>query len=84
MINKISGFNDNGQSYAGWTCGWCPLGDNGSATKPFWTMNATKALSHVAKLMRFDIEPCHGRIPLAKSKQYPSSLQNFDKGAEEE
>jgi hypothetical protein len=25
MIKKVAGFNNNGKSYAGWTCGWCPL-----------------------------------------------------------
>jgi hypothetical protein len=25
MINKFAGFDDNGKSYAGWTCGWLRL-----------------------------------------------------------
>jgi hypothetical protein len=70
MIKKVAGFNDNGKSYAGWTFGWCPLQNNGSQPKPFWSMNATKALVHVAKLPGYDIRPCQGCIPAAKSKQY--------------
>jgi hypothetical protein len=64
MINKFAGFNDNGKSYAGWTCSWC------SQRKPFWSMNATKALVHVAKVPDYDIRPCQGHIPAAKSKHY--------------
>jgi hypothetical protein len=70
MIKKVAGFDDNGKSYAGWTCGWCPLQNNGFQTKSFWSMNATKALVHVAKLLGYDIRPCQGRIPAANSKQY--------------
>ncbi len=70
MIKKVAGFNNNGKSYARWTCGWCPLQYNGSQPKPFWSMNATKALVHVAKLPDYDIQPCQGCIPAAKSKQY--------------
>ncbi len=33
-------------------------------------MNASKALVHVAKLPGYDIRPCLGCIPAAKSKQY--------------
>jgi hypothetical protein len=44
MINKITGFDDNNKSYAGWTCGWCPLQNDGSTSKPFRSTNATKAL----------------------------------------
>jgi hypothetical protein len=33
-------------------------------------MNATKALGHVAKISRYDIRPCRGRIPAATSRQY--------------
>ena len=33
-------------------------------------MNAAKVLVYVAKLMAFDIRPCPGRIPAAKSRQY--------------
>lgn len=58
MINKFAGFDDNGKSYAGWTCGWCPLESDGSQPKPFCTMNATKALVHVAKVPGYDIRPC--------------------------
>ena len=70
MINKITGFDDNGKSFAGWTCGWCPLETDGSKPKPFRSTNATKALVHVSKLTGFDIRPCRGRIPTATSKQY--------------
>ena len=69
-ITKVTGFDDNGTSYAGWTCGWCPLENNGSKPKPFRTMNATKALGHVAKISGYDIRPCRGRIPAATSRQY--------------
>ena len=61
MINKITGFDDNGKSYAGWTCGWCPLENDGS--KPKRSTNATKALVHVSKLTGYDIWPCRCRIP---------------------
>ena len=70
MINKITGFDDNNKSYAGWTCGWCPLQNDGSTPKPFRSTNATKALVHVSKLTGYDIRPCRGNIPAAKSKQY--------------
>jgi len=70
MIKKVARFDNNGKSYAGWTCGWCPSGDDGSVPKPFWSMNAAKVLVHVAKLTGFDIRPCPGRIPAAKSRQY--------------
>jgi hypothetical protein len=58
MIKKVAGFDNNGKSYAGWTCGWCPLQNDGSQPKPFWSMNAMKALLHVAKLPGYDIRPC--------------------------
>ncbi len=70
MINKFAGFDDNWKSYAGWTCGGCPLENDGSQPKLFWSINATKALVHVAKVPGYDIRPCQGRIPAAKSKQY--------------
>ena len=70
MIIKFYRFDNSGQSYAGWACGWCPLGEDGSVPKPFRTINATKELVHVAKLTGFDTWPCRGRIPVAKSKQY--------------
>jgi hypothetical protein len=35
MINKFAGFNNDGKSYAGWTCCWCPLENDGSQPKPF-------------------------------------------------
>lgn len=70
MILKCSGFDDNGKAFAGWTCGWCPLGNDGSQPKPFRSMNATKALVHVAKVAGYDIRPCRGHIPAAKSNQY--------------
>ena len=70
MIFKCSGFDDNGKTFAGWTCGWCPLGNDGSQPKPFRSMNATKALVHVAKVAGYDIRPCRGHIPAAKSNQY--------------
>ena len=41
-----------------------------SQPKPFRSMNATKALVHVVKVLRYDIRPCRGHIPAAKSKQY--------------
>jgi hypothetical protein len=69
-IIKCSGFNNNGKPFAGRTCGWCPLDNDGSQPKPFQSMNATKALVHVAKLPGYDIRPCQGHIPAAKSKQY--------------
>ena len=62
MINKFAGFDDNGKS--------CPLESDSSQPKPFRTMNATKALVHVAKVPGYDIRPCRGRIPAAKSRQY--------------
>jgi hypothetical protein len=70
MINKFSGFDDNWKPFSGWTCGWCPLENNGSQPKPFWLMNATKALIHVAKVSGYDLWPCPGRIPATKSRQY--------------
>jgi hypothetical protein len=70
MINKFGGFDDNGKPFSGWTCGWCPLENNGSSPKPFQSMNATKALVHVAKVSGYDIRHCRGRIPAAKSRQY--------------
>ena len=70
MINKITGFDDNNKSYAGWTCGWCPLEKDLSTPKPFRSTNATKALVHVSKITGYDIRPCRGHIPAAKSKQY--------------
>jgi hypothetical protein len=69
-INKITGYDDNGKSFAGWTCGWCPLENDGSKPKPFRSTNATKALVHVSKLTGFDIRPCRGLIPPAERKQY--------------
>ena len=47
-----------------------PPDNDGSQPKPFRSMNATKALVHVAKLPGYDIRPCQGHIPAAKSKQY--------------
>jgi hypothetical protein len=70
MINKYAGFDDNGKPFSRWTCGWCPLENDGSQPKFFWLMNATKALVHVAKVSGYDIRPCRGRIPAAKSRQY--------------
>ena len=69
-INKITGFDDSGKPFSGWTCGWCPLEHDGSQPKPFRSTNATKALVHVAKVSGYDIRPCRGRIPAEKSKQY--------------
>jgi hypothetical protein len=34
-MNKIIRTDDDGKSYAGWTCGWCPPQKDGSAAKPF-------------------------------------------------
>lgn len=70
MINRCSGFDDNGKAFAGWTCSWCPLGKDGSSPKPFRSLNATKALCHVAKVAGYDIRPCRGNITAAKSNQY--------------
>jgi hypothetical protein len=47
-----------------------PFNNDGSQPKPFRPMNATKALLHVSKVAGFDIRPCRGHIPAAKSKQY--------------
>jgi hypothetical protein len=56
MINKFAGFDNNGKPFSGWTCGWCPLeNDDGSQPNPFWSMNATKALIHVAKVSGYEI-----------------------------
>ena len=33
-------------------------------------MNATKELIHVVKISGYDIWPCRGHIPAAKSRQY--------------
>jgi hypothetical protein len=30
MIIKFSGFDNNGKPVSGWTCGWCPLENDGS------------------------------------------------------
>ena len=73
-INKITGFDDSGKPFSGWTCGWCPLEHNGSQPKPFRSMNATKALIHVAKLSGYDIRPCRGKIPPEKNRQYQDLL----------
>ena len=70
MINKIAGFDDDGKPFSGWTCGWCPLENDGSSPKPYRTMNATKALVHVTRVGGEAIRPCRGRIPAAKMKQY--------------
>ena len=35
----------------------------------YQTVNATKALVHVAKVSGYDIWPCRGHIPAAKSRQ---------------
>ncbi len=70
MINKLAGFDDNGKPFSGWTCGWCPLENNGSSPKSYRTMNATKVLVHVTRAGGYDIRPCHGCIPAAKSRQY--------------
>lgn len=70
MINKFSGLDENGKPFSGWTCGWCPLQNDGSSPKPYRTMNATKALIHVTRVGGYDIRPCRGRIPAAKSRQY--------------
>ena len=80
MINKFAGFDDYGKPFSGWTCGWCPLKDDGSSPKPYQTMNATKALVHDTRVGGYDIWPCRGHIPAAKSRQY-RSLQDFDKRA---
>ena len=69
-IMKCSGFDNNEKPFAGWTCGWCPLDNDGSQPKPFRSMNETKALVHVAKVAGHDIQPCRGHIPAAKSRQY--------------
>jgi hypothetical protein len=70
MINKFAEFDNNGKLFSGWTCSWCPLENDGSQPKPFWLMNATKALVHVAKVLGYDVRPCCSRIPAAKSRQY--------------
>ena len=70
MINKFAGFDNNGKTFSGWTCGWCPLENDGSSPKPYRTMNATKALVHVTRVGGEAIRPCRGRIPAAKMKQY--------------
>ena len=70
MINKFAGFDDNGKPFSGWTCGWCPLENDGSSPKPHRMMNATKALVHVTRVGGESIRPCRGRIPADKMKQY--------------
>ncbi len=55
MINKLAGFDDNGNPFSGWTCGWCPLENDGSSPKPYQTMNATKSLVHVTRVEEYDI-----------------------------
>jgi len=70
MINTFAGFEDNGKPFFWWTCGWCPLENDGSSPKPYRTMNATKALVHVTRVGGEAIRPCRGRIPAAKMKQY--------------
>jgi hypothetical protein len=74
MINKFAGFDDNRKPFSGWTCGWCPLENDGSQAKPFRSMNATKALVHVAKVSGYDVRPCRGRIPAEKGRQYQDLL----------
>ncbi len=69
-MNKIVRTNDDSKSYAGWTCGWCPPQKDGSAAKPFWGINATKALSHVVKVSGNDVCLCCGIILAAKAGQY--------------
>jgi hypothetical protein len=69
-IWKFAGFDDNGKPFSGWICGWCPLENDGSSPKPYRTMNATKALVHVTRVGGYDIRPCRGCIPAAKSRQY--------------
>ena len=69
-LNKIVRTDDDGKSYAGWTCGWCPPQKDGSTAKPFRGTNATKALSHVVKVSGNDIRPCCGIIPADKARQY--------------
>ena len=70
MINKFAGFDDDGKPYSGWTCGWCPLQNDGSLPKPHRGMNATKALVHVTRVGGESIHPCKGHIPADKMKQY--------------
>jgi hypothetical protein len=70
LINNITGFDDNDKSYAGWTCSWCPLEKDLSTQKHFCSSNATKSLIHVSKITGYDIRPCQGHIPAAKSKLY--------------
>ncbi len=69
-VNKIIKTDDDGKSYAAWTCGWCPLQKDGSPANAFMGENATKALHHVAKVAGCDIRRCRGTIPADKARQY--------------
>ncbi len=70
FIVKCTAVGDDGRSYAGWKCGFCPRKLDGYEGNPFRTQNATKALCHVAKTKDYDIRQCHGFIPPGKARQY--------------
>ena len=66
MLTRTVGIDDNGNSFSGWSCGWCmKRGD-----VPFRGVNASKALWHVLKEPGHDIRPCRGHIPHNKLAQY--------------
>ncbi len=70
MLNKTIAINNNGKSYYGLTCGWCPPPNDGAKAKWFRSINQINALLHVAKIAGFDFRPCLGYIPPAKSRQH--------------
>ena len=70
MITRTVGIDDNGNSFSGWSCGWCMKRPDGTEVPPFRGANARKALWHVLKEPGHDIRPCRGNIPRQKMRQY--------------
>ena len=70
MLNITIAINDNGKSYSGLTCGWCPPQNDGVEAKRYRSINPINARLHVTKIAGFDIWPCLGYIPPAKSRQH--------------
>jgi len=70
MITRTVGIDDNGNSFSGWSCGWCMKRPDGTEVPPFRGANARKALWYVWKEPGHDIRPCRGNIPRQKMRQY--------------
>jgi hypothetical protein len=69
--------DQSGKLISGWTCAYCPRPGNVGGFVFRKSVNATKALAHVPKLVGQDVAVCRGIIPYEKKMAY-KALYNMN------